>query len=313
MTPDPRASPKNAAAHPRHDRAIRVGLLGEGITASLTPPMHRQEALLLGLDYEYRVIDIAETGETPDDLPRILDRVLAQGYDAINVTHPFKQRVIDHIAALSPSAERLGAVNLIEFGEAGAVGHNTDWIGYRDAVEIGIGDVRGRRVVQVGAGGAGSATAYALLSLGVGELAIADADAARASELLARLAGPFPGGRVRAIALDELPGAFSRAHGVVHATPTGMALSPGLPFDPEAVNRDAWISEVVYLPLETQLLRAATVLGHRVLDGGMMAVGQAYHSLRIITGLDPDRARMRAHFLGLLDERSAQLGSAPSP
>ncbi|MGD9606455.1 MAG: shikimate dehydrogenase [Leucobacter sp.] len=281
-----------------------VGLLGEGITESLTPPMHRREAERLGLDYEYRVIDIAETGETTDQLPRIMRAIRDEGYDAINVTHPFKQLVIEHIDRLSPSAERLGAVNLVIFDEGGSVGHNTDWSGFRTAIDHGIGGLQGSTVVQVGAGGAGAATAYALLTLGVERLCVVDMQESRAQALVERFRAAFPGSRLETAPMSGLDAALAATDGVVHATPTGMELSPGLPFDPSSLAPSAWVAEVVYLPLETELLRESRRRGHRVLDGGRMAVGQAADSLRIITGLEPDHDRMRQHFLDLIAEGS---------
>lgn len=282
---------------------ILVGLLGEGITESLTPPMHRREAERLGLNYEYRVIDIAETGESLTDLPQIMRRIRSEGYDAINVTHPFKQRIIEHIDALSPSAERLAAVNLVVFGDD-AVGHNTDWSGFRTAVTEGIGDLEGCSIVQVGAGGAGAATAYALLTLGVAHLCVVDQEQDRARALVERTNGIFPHSHIETASMGQLSDVLRAADGVVHATPTGMELSPGLPFEPSWLEPSAWIAEVVYLPLETELLRVARRDGRQVLDGGMMAIGQAADSLRIITGLEPNRDRMRQHFLDLIADGS---------
>lgn len=281
-----------------------VGLLGEGVTESLTPPMHRREAEQLGLDYEYRVIDIAEMGKTVEQLPDIMRWIRDEGYDAINVTHPFKQLVIEHIDRLSPAAERLSAVNLVVFGADGSVGHNTDWSGFRTAVEQGIGDLQGRSVVQVGAGGAGAATAYALLTLGIARLCVVDREVERAQALADRYRGVAPGCAISAESLGALETVLGAVDGVVHATPTGMQLSPGMPFDPAHLASGAWIAEVVYLPLNTELLIAARAGGRQVLDGGMMAVGQAADSLRIITALEPDRDRMRQHFLDLVAGKS---------
>ncbi len=277
-----------------------VGLLGEGIMRSLTPPMHRREAEHLGLGYEYRIIDIAERGDQIDDLPRIAAEVVEAGFDALNVTHPFKQRIIPLLDELSPAAERLAAVNLVIYREGRTIGHNTDWTGFRRAVEQGLGDVAADRVVQVGAGGAGAATAYALLDLGVRDLVVADVTAARADELADRHRATFGNDTIRAVALADLAGELVRATGVVNATPTGMALSPGVPIDVGLLQPSAWVADVVYLPLATELLQVARAAGHRVLDGGRMAVGQAVDSIRLITGVEPDETRMRAHFLDLV-------------
>jgi shikimate dehydrogenase len=82
----------------------------------------------------------------------------------------------------------------------------------------------------------------------------------------------------------------------------GMAQHPGVSIDVDSLNHDAWVADIVYVPIETELLRRARAAGHRTLDGGRMAVGQAADSIRLITGLEPDPDRMRAHFLSLLDQ-----------
>ncbi|MWB97227.1 shikimate dehydrogenase [Agromyces seonyuensis] len=276
-----------------------VGLIGEGIGASLTPPMHEREAAALGLDYEYRILDLLELGAEPSDVGRLIADAEAAGFAALNITHPCKQLVMEVVDELHPAAERLGAVNLVLLRDGRRIGCNTDWEGFRDGFVDGLPGAATGSVVQLGAGGAGAATAYALLDLGVDELRLFDYDVGRAAELADRLAVAFPDARIAAI--PGVDAALRSADGVVHATPVGMAHHPGVAFDPAVLRLDAWVSDVVYRPLETELLRRAAATGHRVLDGGRMAVGQAVSSIRFITGLDPDAERMRAHFLELVE------------
>ena len=91
-----------------------------------------------------------------------------------------------------------------------------------------------------------------------------------------------------------------------------MLHHPGIAFDLDLLREGAWVSDVVYRPLETELVRQAADRGHPVLDGGRMAVGQACASLRIITGMLPDRDRMERHFRALIrvEEQSGAGGSA---
>ena len=144
-----------------------VGLLGEGIQHSLTPPMHVTEAELLGVGYEYRILDLLELGEDPRSTPEIVRRARDDGFAALNVTYPCKQLVIPVLDELSPEAARLDAVNLVLFRDGRMIGHNTDWTGFRSALTAGLPGERMETVTQVGTGGAGAATAYALLSVGV--------------------------------------------------------------------------------------------------------------------------------------------------
>ncbi|WP_228484582.1 shikimate dehydrogenase [Microbacterium cremeum] len=285
---------------PPRPRRYLVGLIGEGITASLTPAMHETEARELGLDYEYRILDLIVLGRRPADLAALLAETRSAGFAAMNITHPCKRLVIDLVDELDTDAAHLRAVNLVVFADGRLIGHNTDWMGYRDGLESGLPGASFDRVVQIGCGGAGAATAYALLSHGAARLDISDVDPARAEDLAVRMRDLFPAQDVAVLGPDELPDAIARATGVVHATPLGMLHRPGVAFDLELLPAGAWVSDVVYRPLETELVRRARERGHPVLDGGRMAVGQACASLRIITGAVPDRERMERHFRALI-------------
>jgi len=295
-----------------HRDSYLVGLIGEGIMASLTPPMHEAEAAALGLDYEYRIFDLIELGRPATDVADLLAEAKRRGFAAMNITHPCKQLVLDLVDELDPDAERLGAVNLVLFEHGRLIGYNTDWMGYRDGLLAGLPEASFDRVVQVGCGGAGSATAYALLSCGTSRLDLFDVETDRARDLVERMRGHFPGQTVETVPSGELPEAIGRATGVVHATPVGMLHHPGVAFDLGLLRAGAWVSDVVYRPLETELIRRAAERGHPVLDGGRMAVGQAYASLQIITGTLPDRGRMERHFRALVgaEERSATGGGS---
>jgi shikimate dehydrogenase len=288
---------------------FRVALLGEGVGASLTPAMHEREGRLLGLDYRYDVVDVAGATTTDTDLARLLVDLRRQGYRGLNVTHPFKQRVIAQLDQLDDDAARLGAVNLVRFTEAGSTGHNTDWTGFRSSLRSALGEpLEGglATVLQVGAGGAGAATAYALLDLGTRTLGVHDVDGERALALVERCAALFPAATVRVASADDALRAS--ADGVVHATPVGMDHHPGLPFDPERLRAGAWLAEVVYRPVLTELVVRARASGRRVVDGSGMAAGQAVDSLRLLTGREPDAARVRAHLVELLAAEAAPSG-----
>lgn len=293
------------------DRFV-VGLIGGGITASLTPAMHEAEAAALGLQYDYRIFDLIELGRPPEDVGALLDEARRDGFAAMNITHPCKQIVIDILDDLETDAANLGAVNLVVFDGERLIGYNTDWRGYRDGLLAGLPDASFERVVQIGCGGAGAATAYALLSCGTGSLDLTDLDQTRTEALATRMGMLFPTQSVRAVPPRELPDTIARASGVVNATALGMLHHPGVAFDVGLLDRGAWVSDVVYRPLETELIRQATTRGHHVLDGGRMAVGQAFASLQIITGRTPDQDRMQRHFRALIGaEERARSGGGP--
>jgi shikimate dehydrogenase len=280
-----------------------VGLVGSGIGPSLSPALHEREADRQGLRYLYRLLDIDTLGVPAEAVGDLVRAARDLGFDGLNITHPCKQHVIRHLDALAPQAEALGAVNTVVFEEGGrAVGHNTDVTGFAASFARGLPDVPLERVVQLGAGGAGAAVAHAMLTLGAEQVTVVDALPERAADLADSLNRHFGEGRADSATPDRLEDLLARADGLgglVHATPTGMAAHPGLPFPAELLNPGLWIAEVVYRPLETELLRAARALGCATLDGGGMAVFQAVDAFRLFTGREPDSAAMLADFADL--------------
>jgi shikimate dehydrogenase len=281
-------------------QSFLVGLVGTGIGPSLTPPMHEREADELGLRYLYRRLDLDVLGRPATAIGEVLAAARLAGYDGLNVTHPCKQLVLPHLDELSPDAEALGAVNTVVLRDGRAVGHNTDWSGFARAFDRGLPDAPLDRVVLLGAGGAGAAVAHALLTLGTRRLTVVDVDASRAGELAAALGDRFGAARATGGDLSDLAAVLSEADGLAHATPTGMAAHPGLPVDAALLRPDLWVADIVYRPLETELVRTARRLGARVLDGGGMAVFQAVDAFRLFTGVEPDAERMLAHFTELV-------------
>jgi shikimate dehydrogenase len=282
-------------------RGFLVGLVGSGIGPSLTPPLHEREADELGVRYLYRRLDLDELRLPPTAIGDLLAAARTAGYDGLNVTHPCKQLAIEHVDELSRDAEALGAVNTVVFRDGRAIGHNTDWSGFARAFDRQLSDVPMDRVVLLGAGGAGSAVAHALLTLGTARLTVVDVDGERAAALAGSLAERFGADRAVGTAVDELPARLAEADGLVHATPTGMAAHPGLPVAETLLRPELWVADIVYRPLETELVRTARARGCRVMDGGGMAVFQAVDAFRLFTGLEPSPERMLAHFTALVE------------
>lgn len=275
-----------------------VGLVGAGIAPSLSPALHEREADELGIRYLYRRLDLDELGLPPTAVGDLLTTARIAGYRGLNITHPCKQVVIEHLDGLSPEAEELGAVNTVLFDDGRAVGHNTDVSGFARSVQVGLPGANLNNTVLLGAGGAGSAVAHALLGLGAATIQVFDLDPERARSLAASLRAHFGPHRATSGTLDgdALAEAIGRAKGLVNATPTGMWTHPGLPVPGGLLRPDLWVADVVYRPLDTELVIAARARGARVLPGGMMAVFQAAHAFQLFTGRTPDSRRMLRHF-----------------
>jgi len=274
--------------------SILVGLVGAGIQASRTPRLHEREGAHLGLRYVYRLIDLETLGLDAGALPDILTAAQRFGFAGLNITHPCKQAVLPLLDELSPDAAALGAVNTVVLKEGRRIGHNTDWSGFAESFRRELPDVRKDRVVQFGAGGAGAAVAHALLTLGAGEVVLIDTLEDRARDLAASLSARFGVGRASMAA--DIESALVSADGMVNTTPLGMAKYPGMAVPAELLRKDLWVADVVYFPLETELLRQARARGCRTMAGGGMAVFQAVDAFRLFTGMEPDATRMLRHF-----------------
>lgn len=282
---------------PRAEKGqILLGLIGEDIAPSRTPYMQMQEGKAQGLNIRYDLFDLSAMGLKVDGLSKLVNDIEHAGYTGVNITHPCKQAIIPLLHELSSEAEALKAVNTVLFKNGRRIGHNTDWSGFSESFMRRLQGVDMTHAVQIGAGGAGSAVAYALLRLGVAKLTITDTNYTRAQFLAEHYKPAFPNATIQAAHTPEEP--MKTATGLVNCTPVGMAAYPGLPLPATLLRPTLWVSEVVYFPLETALVKAARAIGCKTSDGGGMAVFQAVGAFRLFTNHEPDANRMLASLTG---------------
>jgi len=275
-------------------KATLIGLIGADIQGSAAPELQMTEGQTQGLWYVYRLIDLTKLGLGPEALPELLLAAERTGFTGLAITHPCKQAVIPHLTELSDDARALGAVNTVLLRDGKRIGHNTDWTGFAEAFRRNMDGVARDRVVQLGAGGAGAAVAHAGLTLGYGVLVLFDTDPTRAAAVADRLNAHFGPGR--AVVGTDLAAEVASANGLVNATPIGMDAHPGMPLPAELLRPDLWVSDVIYFPRETELLRRARALGARTDNGGGMNIYQGVAQFRLFTGVEPDADRMAESF-----------------
>jgi shikimate dehydrogenase len=283
-------TPNNAALRSR----FLTGLVGRDILASRSPWLHEQEADALGLRLSYSLFDFTDRGWSDAELPTLLDALERTGFAGVNITFPFKQAVIAHLDDLTDEARRIGAVNTVSFRNGKRFGANTDVTGFAESFTRGLPGVATDNVLQIGAGGAGSATAQAMLQQGVKKLVIFDSDTPRLNALVAKLQNDF--GADRAEAGADMTVSAGQADGIVNATPVGMAKLPGTPLPAALLEARHWVTDIVYFPLETELLFEAKQRGCKTLNGGGMAIHQAAGAFEIFTGKSADHGRMQKSF-----------------
>jgi shikimate dehydrogenase len=273
---------------------IQTGLFGRSILASRSPWLHEQEARAQGIHLTYELFDFTDRGLADSELGPLLERLAAEGYAGVNITYPFKQAVIPLLDELADCAKLVGAVNTVAFRDGRTCGYNTDKTGFQESLAEGLPDVAMNRVLLLGAGGAGAAVANALLSSGVRTVVIADVDTTRASQLAAQLCAHYGDGRALSCGMDNID--TGSVDGIVNTTPMGMVANPAPALDPALLEARHWVADIVYFPLETELLRHARQRGCRTLDGSGMVIGQAARAFEIFTHHKADRQRMRESF-----------------
>lgn len=280
--------------------SLLLGLIGQGLSLSRTPALHEAEGLVNGRATVYRRLDTLTDPLRGKSLAEILDAARITGFNGLNITHPYKQEVLPLLDGVSDQAAQLGSVNTVVISPEGRLtGYNTDTSGFARGLEEGLGGVPMTTAVQVGAGGVGNAVAYALATHGVEHLYVADLQPARAQVLAESINGIVGRKAVEGVGLDGIEETIAGASGVVNATPMGTLHHPGTAFDTSCLTPDHWVADVVYMPVETQLLADARARGCRTLDGTRMAVYQAVDAFELFTGIAPSPERMRQTFLSL--------------
>lgn len=246
----------------------RAAIIGHPLGHSLSPVFQAAAFAAAGLDVTYERWETA-----PADLPARIESLRAPDVLGANVTIPHKEAVIPFLDTLDPDARIVGAVNTIVARDGRLTGHNTDGPGFVRALhEDAAFDVRGARILLLGAGGASRGIAFALARAGAGELVIANRTLSRAERLAAGVASAT-GVPVRAVPAVECVG-FSA---VVNATSIGMSGGPdpaGTPVALAGADRGTLVVDIVYSPEETPLLREARARGLPALGGLPMLIYQ---------------------------------------
>lgn len=253
-------------------------MIGDPVDHSRSPAILNAAFEATGLDWVFVGFSV-RTGAAGDAITAM--RTL--GIAGMSVTMPHKADVIDSLDSLSATASRLGAVNCIAWDDDRLVGHNTDGDGLIAALsEEGV-ELPGSRVVVLGAGGAARAAVLALGDAGAAEVVVCNRSAERGSAAAALV----PNGRSVGLTdnPEHLTALLADADLLINATPVGMAEGDGSPVPREALHPGLVVSDLIYHPLRTPLVEAATAVGARVHNGLGMLVGQAGAAFSIWTGL----------------------------
>jgi shikimate dehydrogenase len=241
--------------------------MGWPVSHSRSPLLHGFWLDETGVDGAYLPLPVH-----PQHIEQALRALPILGFRGCNLTIPHKQIALSVVDRVDPLARRIGAINTIVVGpDGGLEGRNTDAFGFRENLRDSVPSWHpgAGPVVVLGAGGAARAIVAALSDDGVGEIRIVN----RTLERAAALAGDLSTAKTRFTihSWDEASAVQRHAALLVNATSLGMVGEPPLTLDISLLPRAAPVVEIVYVPLETDLLAAARRSGHPVVDGlGML-------------------------------------------
>ncbi len=266
----------------------RAGVMGWPVSHSMSPRLHGYWLQHYRLDGTY---DLLPT--EPQNIKAELDRLAALGYVGINLTVPHKEIVLPFLAEIDPLAARVGAVNTVILNPDGNyIGRNTDVYGVRRNLESGDYQSDGRAVVLLGAGGAARSGIVALIDMGVTEIYLCN----RTRDKAEQLATEF--GTVIKVFDWGDASVFRGAGLVVNSTSLGMRGQPPLEISLDLLPSDAIVSDMVYAPLVTGLLKQAKARGNHTIDGLGMLLHQAKPAFHAFFGVEPDvTSELRNHVL----------------
>ena len=274
-----------------------AALIGAPVRHSLSPAIHNAAFRAAGLDWVYVALPVAAGG-----VPDALAGMRALGIGGLNVTMPHKEAAHDAMDVLDPAAAALRTVNtVVPLPDGRLAGYTTDGAGFLDALRIDEGvDVAGMRVVVIGAGGAARSVIDALARAGAARVIVVNRSPDNAVSAAALAGSVGSTGTMADVVAADL---------VVNATPIGMG-TEAMPVDAASLRSGQIVTDLVYHPLDTALLRAARAAGATAVDGLGMLVHQAAHSFRLWTGVDAPVAVMRE---AAMTELAARRLSRPGP
>jgi shikimate dehydrogenase len=273
----------------------RVALLGNPLKRRHSQVMHDAAFDASGIDARYALMELGR-----DEVEAAVAAARGREWLGLGVTAPYKPVVASLVDEVDPDARAIGAVNnVLRTDDGRLIGFNSDAPGFRAGAEAALGrSIDDLDVVVAGAGGAAHAVVYACLVAGVRRVTVANRSLDRAEQLAARFADR---GTVRAVQLgnEDFRGALASADLAVNATTVGM-LDPGATIPVELLPADATVFDLVYVPSETTLVRAARERGLRAANGSEMLVRQAEIAFERWTGIGGMAEVMRAAVAPLL-------------
>ena len=276
-----------------------TGLLGRPVAHSISPLMHNEAFRLLSLDYVYLCFDVGE-----EELEKAVEGLTECGIRGFNLTMPNKNRIVSMMDSLSDAARLMQAVNTVVVEDGRLAGHNTDGTGYLQAASYAGYDLRGKVITLMGGGGAARSILTQAALDGAAAIHLFIRKTSRFAERTENLASQLRDETSCRICLHDnedtraLREALAESYILINATSVGMApdIDSSIIKDPSLFRPSLVVSDVIYNPRTTRLMREAEEAGCPVFNGMYMLLYQGAEAFRLFTGHDMPVDEIRSRF-----------------
>ena len=264
------------------DKNISIcGILGKPLDHTLSPVMHNAGFTASGLNFRYIQLEVSE-----EQLSDTIENLKERHFRGLNITIPYKSKVMQYLDSIDDLASKIGAVNTIVNNDGVLTGYNTDVDGAIEALKpTGIDvDDNSKKVLILGAGGSARAVCFGLARLGL-SLVITNRTNEGAEQLAKELKRNT---EASAVLLDEINEIIDEINIIINCTPVGMKgmnnYNNSSPISSELLRKNMIVFDIVYNPMETSLLRDAKEVGAKIIYGYEMLVRQGARSFELWTG-----------------------------
>ena len=247
-------------------------VIGNPINHSLSPKLHNHWFKENKIDAVYEKIKIDE-----NDLKNIIIKCKEKKINGINVTVPFKKKVIPYLDKLSVEAEQTQSVNTIVFKEGGLIGHNTDIVGFEKGIKALNFNMKDKKILILGAGGVVPSLVFALKKMNVSEISISNRTKQRAENLK---------NLFKNLKILEW-GNMSDFDVVINATSLGLN-NEKINLNFSKAGKNKLFYDVIYNPTETNFLKEGKELGNKTENGSKMFMYQASEAFKLWHGIEPE-------------------------
>lgn len=264
-------------------KTLITGVIGHPIEHSFSPPMHNNAYKLMNMDYKYVPFHVQE-----ENLEHVITAAKTLNIQGLNVTIPHKTTIIPYLDEIDSIAKKIGAVNTINFKNGIAKGYNTDGIGAVKSIQE-YTNLTDKNILVLGAGGASKAITFTLLNENINSLTIANRSESNAQNLINNLKNQTSFTNISYSKINDTDNIIEDMDIIINTTPIGMypkhEVKP--PINTDKINSKHTVMDIIYNPLETQLLKCAKKQKATIIPGTHMLINQGIEAFKIFTGKTP--------------------------